>query len=240
MDLGIDLVLQALERSGLADNTLVICTTDHGLAFPNMKCNLNQHGMGVMLILRGPGGFSGGKVVDALVSQVDLFPTICELAGLTAPEWLQGVSLLPLGRDENIPVREAVYADINFHCVYEPTRAARTPRWNYIRRFESYAHVPMPNVDASPTKDTWLANGWLEQTPAVEELYDLVFDPNEQHNLAGSPAYSEVLDEMRARLQAWMFDTDDPLLRGPIQPPPGAELNPWDADSAEHGNYIVK
>ena len=239
MDEGFDTVLRALDASGLAENTLVICTTDHGLAFPNMKCNLNQHGMGVMLMLRGPGGFAGGKVVDALVSQVDLFPTVCAAAGLPAPDWLQGVSLLPLVQDGAAAVRQVVYGDINFHCVYDPTRSARTLRWNYVRRFQPYPHIPMPNVDASPTKDEWLEHGWVEQPPAAEELYDLVFDPNEQHNLAASPAHQPVLDEMRARLMAWMLDTDDPLLRGPILPPVGAELNPWDADSAVDGNYRV-
>jgi arylsulfatase A-like enzyme len=72
-------VLEALEQSGLAENTLVICTTDHGIAFPAMKCNLTDHGTGVMLILHGPGGFCGGRAIDALVSQVDLFPTLCDL-----------------------------------------------------------------------------------------------------------------------------------------------------------------
>ena len=70
-------VFAALRDNGLADNTLVICTTDHGIAFPTMKCNLTDHGLGVMLVIRGPGGFSGGQVVDALVSQVDIYPTVC-------------------------------------------------------------------------------------------------------------------------------------------------------------------
>jgi len=239
MDEGYALVLDALERSGLAANTLVICTTDHGLAFPDMKCNLNQHGMGVLLILRGPGEFTGGRVIDALVSQVDLFPTICEAAGLPAPDWLQGVSLMPLVRGEAQEVREAVYGEINFHCVYEPTRSARTARWNYIRRFEVYPHVPLPDTDASPTKDAWVQAGWLEQQPAAEQLYDLAFDPLERNNLAASPAHQDVLQAMRARLADWMAETDDPLLRGPILPPQGAELNPWDAESAEDRNYIV-
>ncbi|HOQ30288.1 MAG TPA: sulfatase, partial [Armatimonadota bacterium] len=76
------IVFDALEESGLAEETLVVCTTDHGIAFPFMKCNLTDHGTGVMLILRGPGGFTGGKVVDALVSHVDIFPTLCQMAGI--------------------------------------------------------------------------------------------------------------------------------------------------------------
>ena len=89
-------VFDALEKNNLAENTLVICTTDHGLAFPRMKCHVTDHGIGVMLIVRGPGGFDGGKVVDGLVSQIDLFPTICELAEIDSPNWLQGNSILPL------------------------------------------------------------------------------------------------------------------------------------------------
>ena len=93
LDRGIGAVLDALDAEGLAEDTLVICTTDHGLAFPGAKATLYDRGLGVMLILRGPGGFTGGKASDALVSHIDLFPTVCELAGIDPPEWLQGESL---------------------------------------------------------------------------------------------------------------------------------------------------
>ena len=96
LDAKMGCVFAALRDNGLADNTLVICTTDHGIAFPTMKCNLTDHGLGVMLVLRGPGGFSGGQVVDALVSQVDIYPTVCALAGITLPDHVQGTSLRPL------------------------------------------------------------------------------------------------------------------------------------------------
>src|SRR2546421_4967903 len=99
LDQGVGAVLEALEANGLAGNTLVLCTTDHGIAFPRMKGNLTDHGIGVMLILRGPGGFRGGKVCDSLVSHIDIFPTLCDLLQIEHPRWLQGVSLLPLVRD---------------------------------------------------------------------------------------------------------------------------------------------
>src|SRR5262249_35133417 len=78
---------------------LVICTTDHGIAFPGMKCNLTDHGTGVLLILRGP-GLPAGAVVDAMVTHLDVFPTVCDLTGVARPDWLQGASLLPLLRGE--------------------------------------------------------------------------------------------------------------------------------------------
>ena len=70
-------ICQAVEEAGLAERTLIIATTDHGVAFPGMKCNLTKHGTGVHLIMRGPGGFSGGQVIDGMVCHVDLFPTLC-------------------------------------------------------------------------------------------------------------------------------------------------------------------
>jgi arylsulfatase A-like enzyme len=184
-----------------------------------MKCNLTDHGIGVMLIMRGPGGFAGGRVCDALVSQIDLFPTICDLLAIAQPPWLQGRSLLPLLRGEVDQVNEAIFSEVTYHAAYEPQRAVRTQRWKY-------RPTPvLPNCDDSPSKDLWLAHGWRERTVAAEQLYDLVFDPNEAHNLAGDPALADVLADMRARLDQWMRATDDPLLRGPVPAPPGAQLN---------------
>ena len=61
LDEGVGVVLKALEANGLAENTLVISTTDHGVSFPAMKCNLTDHGMGVSLIMRGPGRILRGQ-----------------------------------------------------------------------------------------------------------------------------------------------------------------------------------
>jgi N-sulfoglucosamine sulfohydrolase len=225
LDGAVGSVLDALAANGLADNTLVISTTDHGLAFPGMKGGLLDHGIGVSLIMRGPGGFTGGKVVDAMVSQIDLFPTLCDLLDIPRPAWLQGESFLPLVRGERAEGDEAIYAEVTYHAAYEPQRAVRTKRWKYIRRFGERRGPVLPNVDDSPSKDVWLAHGWRERTIPAEQLYDLVFDPNEACNLAGDPAYAVVRQEMANRLARWMFDTDDPLLRGPVPAPPGAVVN---------------
>lgn len=225
LDANMGAVLDALERSRLAGDTLVICTTDHGPAFPRMKCNLTDAGTGVMLIVRGPGGFTGGRACDALVSHVDVFPTLCELTGLQPPPWLQGRSLLPLVRGEADEVRDAVFSEVSYHAAYEPMRCARTRRWKYIRRFGPRRTVVLPNCDDGPSKNLWLEHGWAESRYADEELYDLVFDPNESANLAEQPAMLPVLEEMRARLGRWMRETDDPLLAGYVAAPPGARLN---------------
>ena len=228
-------VLAALERNGLAENTLVISTTDHGIAFPRMKCNLQDSGTGIMLMLRGPGGFSGGKVVDAMVTHMDVFPTVCELAGIAPPSWLQGTSLGPVVRGEAERVHEEIFLEVNFHASYEPKRAARTDRWKYIRHYDGRTKPVMPNCDDSLSKDVWAAAGWADRGLDEEQLYDLVFDPNETNNLAANPVYSAPLAEMQGRLTAWMKRTNDPLLEhGYVPAPEGAKVNDPDGFSPRH------
>ena len=192
-------VLEAIDRNGLRDNTLVICTTDHGTAFPRMKCNLTDQGIGVLLILRAPGGCSGGKVVDGMVSHIDLFPTICELIGIPVPAYAQGLSVLPLIRREVSHLREEVFAEVNYHGSYDPQRAVRTQRWKYIRRFDERRTPVLTNCDDSITKTYLVEHGWKTANLSRERLYDLLFDPCETNNLAEDDQYAGMLDEMRTR-----------------------------------------
>ncbi len=239
LDEAIGAVLDALEANDLAEDTLVICTTDHGLAFPEMKCALTDHGIGVMLIVRGPGGFTGGRVCDAMVSHIDLFPTICDLLEIEPPAWLQGKSLMPLIRGEVEHINDEIYAEVTYHAAYEPQRAVRTRRWKYIRRFENRPAPILPNCDDGPSKDLLLEYGWRDRPPASEQLYDLIFDPNEVHNLAGDPDMVEVLEDMRGRLERWMRATDDPLLSGSVPAPSGAEFNDPDGLSPREPTRVV-
>ncbi|MBO0729979.1 MAG: sulfatase, partial [Acidimicrobiaceae bacterium] len=183
LDQGVGMVLDALEEQGLADKTLVILTTDHGLAFPDAKATLFDRGIGVMLILRGPGGFEQGRVSDAMVTHLDIYPTICELTGIDRPEWLEGSSLLPLVRGEVEELHPEIFAEVTYHAAYEPQRAVRTSRYKYIRRFDLTHRRRVPaNVDDSPSKDAVLEAGWTEVEPPVEALYDLWLDPAEGSN----------------------------------------------------------
>lgn len=233
LDKALGAVIGALDAAGLGANTLVVCTTDHGIAFPAMKCNLTDHGIGVMLILRGPGGLTGGKVCEAMVSQVDVFPTLCELLEIDPPERLQGESMMPLIRGQAEEIHQEVFAEVTYHAAYEPMRAVRTGRWKYIRRFGDRRRPVLCNCDDSESKDLWREHGWADRAVADEELFDLIFDPNEAHNLAGDPAAKAALEEMRGRLDRWMQATDDPLVQGRVAPPPGATVN--QPDCLSHG-----
>ncbi len=229
LDQGIGAVLNGLHQLGLLEETLIICTTDHGLAFPNAKATLYDRGLGVMLIMRGPGGFSGGRVVDGLVSHLDIYPTICELTGIEEPEWLQGTSLMPLVRGETATVNDEVFAEMTYHAAYQPLRAMRSERWKYIRRFDDYDRPVLANCDDSASKALLVENGWGEQHVPEEQLFDLMLDPGEVHDLSADPAHHEQLARMRARLRSWMEETGDPLLDGRVEEPPGA----WSNDRAQ-------
>jgi arylsulfatase A-like enzyme len=225
LDKGVGTVLDALDERGLAGETLVILTTDHGLAFPGAKATLYDRGIGVLLIMRGPGGFQGGRVSDALVSQLDLFPTICELAGAPVPERTQGRSLLGLLREDGGEVNEQIFAELTYHAAYEPQRAVRTKRWKYIRRFGDRELPVLANVDDSPSKDVLIDAGWAERPLPREELHDLLLDPAELQDLAPAATHAGVLEDMRSRLAEWMRATADPLLRGDVPAPAGAVVS---------------
>jgi arylsulfatase A-like enzyme len=219
-------VLQALDDSGLAEDTLVICTTDHGIAFPKMKCTLYDTGIGVALILRFPRRKYAGQSVDALVSHLDIFPTLCELTSLPCPAWLEGHSLLPLLDGHTAGIRDEIFADVTYHAAYEPMRCIRTERYKYIRYFGSFDRMVRPNIDGCPSKDFLLEAGLLDQPhDPPEMLFDLYADPAERVNLAASPAHAHVRADLAARLQRWMEATDDPLRQGDVPLPPGAFAN---------------
>jgi arylsulfatase A-like enzyme len=239
LDRKMGFVLEALDRSGLSDNTLVICTTDHGIAFPYMKCNLFDSGIGTMLIMRGPCGFKGGKVIDSMTSHLDIFPTICELLQIESPPWLKGKSLIPLVRGKIDDLHHELFFEVNFHAAYEPMRAVRTKRWKYIRRFEKHSTPILPNCDGGESKTLLLDHGWKAKPVAEESLFDLLFDPNERNNLADESDHESILNEMRNHVKRWMEETNDPLLNGELRPPSGSELNDADGISPREKTHTV-
>jgi N-sulfoglucosamine sulfohydrolase len=225
LDHGVGAVLNALQETGLDERTLVICTTDHGLAFPTAKASLLDRGIGVMLIVRGP-GFGGGRAHDELVSHVDIFPTVCDAAEIEPPPWLVGRSLLPLVSGQEAPgTRPEIFSELTYHAAYEPQRAIRTDRYKYVRRFDDYPYPVLANCDESPSKEAYIARGWATRPVSREALHDLFFNPGEGRNLIDEPDYTAILAELRDRLRAWMTDTEDPLLNGQVLPPRGALIN---------------
>ncbi len=97
----------------------------------------------------------------------------------------------------------------------------------------------LPNCDDSPSKDVLIKYGWKERSRPLEQLYDLIFDPNEASNVANDLSVAVVLEEMRTLLDDWMDGTNDPLLHGPVPAPPGAELNDPDQMSPSYPTRFV-
>ena len=240
MDQAYGAVLGALERNDLAASTLVFCFTDHGLQFPRNMCNLTDHGIAVYLIVRGPQGFTGGRVVDPLVSLIDLVPTVCDAAGIATPAHVQGKSLKPLVDGTAESLHDELFAEVSYHAAYEPMRCVRTERFKYIRRYDERHRLVLPNTDDTPSKQFLLDHGLTDQPRSQEMLYDLIFDPDEANNLVDRSQMADVLTDMRNRLDRWMEETDDPLLPdGHVSAPSGSRVNDVDGLSPRDQPRIV-
>jgi arylsulfatase A-like enzyme len=216
LDEAVGTVLDELERRGLADDTMVIATTDHGIPFPRCKCTLYDGGTGVYLIMRGPGGFAGGRAIEPLVSHIDVFPTLCDLLEIDTPHWLEGRSLLPLVRGEADSIRDEVFTEQTYHVRLCPLRAIRTERYKLIR---SFGPRPVLYGGDGPTQRLYREWGHEEAVPEGDELYDLHLDPQENRNLIDDPAHAEVRESLNSRLEKWMRRTGDPLVEGEIPEP---------------------
>ena len=229
MDRCAAVVLDALKESGQYEDTVIILTTDHGIAFPHMKCNLYDSGCGVTLAIK-PANESRNKphipVCDHMVTHMDVFPTLCDLLGLPQPDYLMGRSLYSLMHGETTdPPHEAIFLENTYHAAYEPMRAVRTSRYKYIKRYDpNFTNTVLPNTDVGGTKDFLLNHGWDQFTHQQEEFYDLYLDPTERHNLVNNPAYSAQANSLRLRLADYMKQTNDPLLAGYVPKPDGARI----------------
>lgn len=220
------IILEALRESGLEDDTCVVFTTDHGIAFPGMKCHLYDSGIGVALIMAFPGTQHQGTCLDALVSHLDVYPTLCDAAGVEKPAWLEGASMMPLLTGDAERIREEIFAEVTYHAAYEPMRCIRTERYKYIRYYDDFEFMVKPNIDDGHSKQFLLRHG-LEERPhdEAEMLFDLYYDPAERRNLAHDPAHADIRRDLAARLRDWMEATQDPLLHGYVPKPDGARVN---------------
>ncbi|MCU6710741.1 sulfatase [Paenibacillus sp. J5C_2022] len=217
-------VMDALKETGKDKNSIVIFTTDHGIAFPFMKCNLYDTGIGVSLIMKWPGRRKRA-VSDALVSHIDIFPTLCDLLSLPKPNWLQGKSMRPLIENHTEKIRDEVFSEVTYHAAYEPMRCVRTERYKLIKIYGSGQKIVPANIDDGQSKTFLTENGFLETERESMMLFDLYLDPMERRNVVNDPAFKEIYTDLDNRLQTWMEDTGDPLLLGPVAKPEGALVN---------------
>ncbi|MEM8873583.1 MAG: sulfatase [Planctomycetota bacterium] len=211
------------------ESTLLICTTDHGVPFPNYKSRLTPGGTGVLLMLRGP-GIGGGRRTGATVTHLDVVPTVLHLLGQEMPDDLDGRSLLPLLRGEVDRLHDATFGEVNFHAAAEPMRSVRVGDYLYIRHFGKLARRVLPNCDPGPTRQAMIERGWADNPPPAESLYDLVNDPYCLRNVLNDESFESVAADFRERLAARMARTNDPLRHGGDLPlPDDLVLTPMEA-----------
>jgi len=177
-------ILVTLEKQQFAQNTIVIFTADNGYALADRgmadKWYAYEEDLRVPLIIKDPRlpQSRTGSTVDAMALNVDLAPTMLDLAGIPVPAAMQGRSLKPLieGTTPEDWRTEFFYEHHSVKDRIPPSEAFRTLRWKYIR--------------------------WMEPNPLVEELYDLESDPLEEHNLIADPAHAATLKELREKWAA--------------------------------------
>ena len=173
MDAQVERVLAALDQLGLAKDTLVVFTSDHGYLLGEhglwQKTSLFDRSLRVPLVIAGPGVSENGKTCGRPAELVDLFPTLAGLCGVPVPAGLSGVSLAPLLADISAPGRTAAFSMVR------KGRSIRTERWRY--------------------------NEWDGGSAGVE-LYDHDADPGELKNLADDPAHAVTIAELKRLLTA--------------------------------------
>lgn len=202
MDAQVGRVIEALDRLGLAENTIIVFTSDHGYHLGEhglwQKMSLFEESARVPLLIVAPGVAAKGAAAKSPVSHVDLFPTLAELCGVKPPENLQGQSLVPLLKDPNAsgrdwaltqvsrgggPARAAVTTNVSAEGERFFGYSLRTPRWRYTE--------------------------WDEGRRG-RELYDHDTDPYEITNLAGDAAQAKTVEELTEQLRAAVQTTFPP------------------------------
>ncbi|NHJ21578.1 MAG: sulfatase [Candidatus Lokiarchaeota archaeon] len=218
VDLTIERIISMLEDTGLNENTLFIYTTDHGSPFPRAKCTLYDPGIETILLMHQPNSdtFSNGKVINGLLSNIDLLPTLIDYIGGELPKNIEGKSFLPLLKQEQTELRSEIYVEKTYHEIYDPIRGIRTNNYKYIRNFENLDtlyQMPAPVLMAPSGK--YMKNFYNYPRP-TEELYDLRKDPLEKINVINTTEYQEIASDLRKRLFNWLKATNDPILKGKI------------------------
>jgi N-sulfoglucosamine sulfohydrolase len=227
VDTGLGRLIEILKQAGKYDETLIIYISDNGMPFPGAKTTAYEPGLRLPCIVRNPQAQKRGIVSKAMVSWVDITPTILDFAGAELPEGVafHGRSFLPVFEQENPPGWDEIFASHTFHEVtmYYPMRVVRSGRYKLIWNI---AH-PLPFPFAS---DLWDSATWqtarrrgpdslygkrtiksYEHRPRFE-LYDLEQDPDEVHNLAGDKSHHEVLADLQRKLVDFQQRTGDPWI----------------------------
>lgn len=218
--------LRVMAGKHLGKNTLTVYTSDHGGQWPFGKWNLYDDGIRTPFIAAWPGVVEPGSATDAMVSWIDLLPTLVDLAGGDPPKGIDGRSFAAVLRGEKTSFRKHIFTthsgDGNKN-VY-PIRAVRSDQWKYILNLHpEYAYTTHIDLVLSQGSCAYWTD-WVEKAKTdphartvvdryhkrpKEELYHLPSDPYERTNLAEDPKHAEILKNLRRELADWMKKQGD-------------------------------
>lgn len=226
-------LLELLDKHGLSENTMVVMSSDNGMAFPRAKATVYEAGVKVPLLIKWPGQIKEGVVSEELVSLMDLTATWLDMAGISIPEKVEGQSLLPLFTGGDYRPREHIFVGRNWHDNWAPARAAIGKRYKLIQNYrlntgylasldilQSHSYKSIQKLkNQGSLKDplTWYEN----TTTPQQEFYDLKDDPGEWNNKSGNESMKSKIKELETALSDWMNSTHDFL------PPPVNAYGVW-------------
>ncbi|MBC8767676.1 sulfatase [Arenibacter sp. BSSL-BM3] len=239
IDQGFGRLMQMLQESGKADNTIVIYISDNGMAFPGAKTTLYEPGMKLPCIIKDPFSKLKNTTSDAMISWVDLTPTILDMAQVETKGYsFHGRSFQDVLNAKEPEGWDEIYASHTFHeiTMYYPMRVVRDKNYKLIRNIAWRSEYPFAS-------DLWAASTWQEVYRNKKEyfgkrkvqdylfrpefeLFNLEKDPDEIVNLANDPNYKEVMDEMIKKMKAFQIKTRDPW------------LITWDHDNSLQGTGV--
>lgn len=213
-------------REVLGEDVFFLTTADHGAQWPFGKWNLYDAGIRTPMIAVWPGRIAAGTRTNAIVSWIDILPTIVEVAGGDAPKDIDGLSFAGVLLGEKKEHRDRVFTthsgDGNWN-IY-PARSVRIGSWKYIHNLHPEycftTHIDLAKaVDGAGYFRSWVQEASRDPAAAaivkryherpVEELYDLTADPGETRNLADDPLHAERLAKMRTEVDEWMKESGD-------------------------------
>lgn len=213
-------ILDYIDKIGLRENTIIIQTTDHGVAHAGAKGLLYDPGCHTMMVFSGLGILKGIKR-NALVSGIDFAPTICELCGIAPDPQFIGQSYAYLlkenaAKDEH---REYIVNETTFADIYNPIRSIRTNTYRYIRNYVDFPLIDAPPRDIKkgvgfPDWKQWVSQYGWDKKRNKEELYNIKIDPNCRNNLVEDKGSLENLNLLRSFMDDHLMKTNDPIVLG--------------------------
>jgi N-sulfoglucosamine sulfohydrolase len=222
LDQQIGQIMEALKESNIAEETLLVFTSDHGIPYPGSKWTIRRAGIQVPFIFYMPQTiFSGGKQYNEIFSNIDFIPTLLSYLNFEIPENIQGLDFIPfLSNKEVKGPRKYAFGQYTTDMKRDNlSRCIIGEKYHLIRYFDQGRTVELP-IDVNPQRFAHHVERAKSVAPRpFAQLYNIINDPFELDDLGKGEAFQTVKKELSDELLNWMKEVDDPLLQGPLQTP---------------------